>query len=81
MDSSPPQFKIVLVGNSGVGKTCLVRQFTQREFVTKNGATIGVDFLIKPLKVDGKSRWGFPRKCSLITPVTNLSLSLPQTRT
>jgi len=47
-------FKIVLIGNAGVGKTCLVRQFTQGKFPTRQGATIGVDFLIKPLTVKGE---------------------------
>lgn len=46
-------FKIVLVGNAGVGKTCLVRQFTTGKYPTRQGATIGVDFLIKPMDVKG----------------------------
>ena len=46
-------FKIVLVGNAGVGKTCLVRRFTQGAFPCGQGATIGVDFMIKSLTVNG----------------------------
>ena len=46
-------FKIVLIGNAGVGKTCLVRQFTQGKFPARSGATIGVDFLLKPMVVKG----------------------------
>ncbi|KAI8119425.1 Ras-related protein Rab-30 [Lucilia cuprina] len=46
-------FKIVLVGNAGVGKTCLVRRFTQGLFPPGQGATIGVDFMIKTVEVDG----------------------------
>jgi len=46
-------FKIVLVGNAGVGKTCLVRRFTQGVFPGGQGATIGVDFMIKTLTVNG----------------------------
>lgn len=38
-------FKVVLIGNSGVGKTCLVRRFTQGVFPKGQGATIGVDFV------------------------------------
>lgn len=34
-------FKVVLIGNSGVGKTCLVRRFTQGVFPKGQGATIG----------------------------------------
>lgn len=54
MDDYKYLFKIVLVGNAGVGKTCLVRQFTQG--VAPNGhqgATIGVDFMIKNVTVNG----------------------------
>lgn len=47
-------FKIVLIGNAGVGKTCLVRRFIQGEFPVSQGATIGVDFMIKPMIVKGK---------------------------
>ncbi|XP_077983873.1 ras-related protein Rab-30-like [Glandiceps talaboti] len=44
-------FKVVLIGNAGVGKTCLVRRFTQGLFPPGQGATIGVDFMIKTVKV------------------------------
>jgi len=46
-------FKVVLIGNAGVGKTCLVRRFTQGLFPPGQGATIGVDFMIKTLEVGG----------------------------
>lgn len=46
-------FKVVLIGNPGVGKTCLVRRFTQGLFPPGQGATIGVDFMIKTVEVDG----------------------------
>lgn len=43
-----------LLGNAGVGKTCLVRRFTQGLFPPGQGATIGVDFMIKTVEVDGE---------------------------
>ncbi|ODN03835.1 Ras-related protein Rab-30 [Orchesella cincta] len=47
-------FKVVLVGNAGVGKTCLVRRFTQGLFPPGQGATIGVDFMIKTVDINGE---------------------------
>ena len=41
-------------GNAGVGKTCLVRRFTQGMFPPGQGATIGVDFMIKTVEIDGE---------------------------
>ena len=49
-------FKVVLVGNAGVGKTCLVRRFTQGMFPPGQGATIGVDFMIKTVEIDGEKK-------------------------
>nr|CAD2185231.1 unnamed protein product [Meloidogyne enterolobii] len=53
MDDHKYLFKVVLVGNAGVGKTCLVRKFTQGVFPPGQSATIGVDFMIKTLNVNG----------------------------
>ena len=47
-------FKVVLIGNASVGKTCLVRRFCQNVFPAGQAATIGVDFLIKTVEVDGE---------------------------
>lgn len=48
-------FKILLVGNSGVGKTSLIRRFSKGYFSETIGSTIGVDFCVKSLKIDGET--------------------------
>ncbi|XP_074610294.1 ras-related protein Rab-43-like [Acropora palmata] len=47
-------FKIVLIGDPGVGKTCIVQRFKKGTFIEKHGSTIGVDFTMKTLEVDSK---------------------------
>jgi len=47
-------FKVVLVGESGVGKSSLIQQFTQGEFQQDLRATIGVEFALHEMEVDGK---------------------------
>lgn len=48
-------FKILLIGDSGVGKTCLLLKFTDDVFQTSYISTIGVDFRIKTINLeDGK---------------------------
>uniref|UniRef100_V5HJC9 Ras-related protein Rab-43 n=1 Tax=Ixodes ricinus TaxID=34613 RepID=V5HJC9_IXORI len=47
-------FKIVLIGNCGVGKTCVVHRFKSGMYVERHGNTIGVDFAMKTLTVEGK---------------------------
>uniref|UniRef100_A0A1I7WMI7 Ras-related protein Rab-26 n=1 Tax=Heterorhabditis bacteriophora TaxID=37862 RepID=A0A1I7WMI7_HETBA len=44
-------FKIVLIGDMGVGKTCVVQRFRNGTFVDRQGTTIGVDFTMKTLVV------------------------------
>jgi len=46
--------KLVLIGNSGVGKTCLLMKFADGTFTENYVSTIGVDFRVKMLNVDGK---------------------------
>ena len=48
-------FKIVLLGESGVGKTSVVTKYTDSVFLEQNAATIGVDFRIKTVKALGES--------------------------
>ena len=53
-DSFDYLFKIVLIGDPGVGKTCIVQRFKKGTFVERHGSTIGVDFTMKTLVVDSK---------------------------
>ncbi|XP_022095903.1 ras-related protein Rab-43-like [Acanthaster planci] len=53
-DSFDYLFKIVLIGDAGVGKTCVVQRFKSGTFLEKQHSTIGVDFTMKSLTVDGK---------------------------
>ena len=48
-------FKVLLIGNSGVGKSSLLVRFTDDVFTDNFMPTIGVDFKIKTLMVDNKS--------------------------
>ncbi|XP_030646421.1 ras and EF-hand domain-containing protein homolog [Chanos chanos] len=52
--SSGPErlFKIVLIGNSSVGKTSLLRRFCDNCFYPGTSATVGVDYSVKTLTVD-----------------------------
>lgn len=47
-------FKLVLVGDSNVGKTSLLTRYTDSIFSTNYISTIGVDFKIKTIKIDEK---------------------------
>lgn len=47
-------FKIILVGDSNVGKTCVVQSFKSGIFMEKQQNTIGVDFTVRTLDVNGK---------------------------
>uniref|UniRef100_A0AAY4E4T6 EF-hand domain-containing protein n=1 Tax=Denticeps clupeoides TaxID=299321 RepID=A0AAY4E4T6_9TELE len=46
-------FKVVLVGNSSVGKTSLLRRFCDGSFHPGTSATVGIDYRVKTLTVDG----------------------------
>ncbi|XP_029523515.1 EF-hand calcium-binding domain-containing protein 4B-like [Oncorhynchus nerka] len=45
-------FKIVLVGNSSVGKTSLLRRFCDDCFYPGTSATVGIDYSVKTIRVD-----------------------------
>ncbi|XP_059290220.1 ras-related protein RABA1d isoform X1 [Lycium barbarum] len=47
-------FKVVLIGDSGVGKSNLLSRFTRNEFSLESKSTIGVEFATKSLTVDTK---------------------------
>ncbi|PQM34697.1 ras-related protein RABA5b [Prunus yedoensis var. nudiflora] len=47
-------FKVVLIGDSAVGKSNLLSRFARNEFDPNNKATIGVEFLTQELEIDGK---------------------------
>ncbi|KAF9621836.1 hypothetical protein IFM89_028424 [Coptis chinensis] len=47
-------FKVVLIGDSGVGKSNLLSRFTKNEFSLESKSTIGVEFANRSLTVDGK---------------------------
>lgn len=46
--------KVIILGDSGVGKTSLMNQFVNKKFSKQYKATIGADFLTKEIVIDDK---------------------------
>ncbi|XP_048751082.1 ras-related protein Rab-11A [Ostrea edulis] len=62
--SDPPSYsedeydylaKVVLIGDSGVGKSNLLSRFTRNQFSLESKSTIGVEFATRSVHVDGKT--------------------------
>lgn len=44
-------FKFIIIGDSGVGKSCLLLHFIDNKFRDKHDVTVGVEFGAKQLKI------------------------------
>ena len=51
---SSKTFKILTIGESGVGKTCILRRFVENKFLKNHLATIGIDFKTKTLNINNQ---------------------------
>ena len=47
-------FRLVLIGDSGVGKTALLLRYSENTFNASFISTIGIDFKIKTIDIEGK---------------------------
>ncbi len=48
-------YTVVLIGDSGVGKSNLLSRFTRNEFNLESKSTIGVEFATRSIQVDNKT--------------------------
>jgi len=48
-------FKMLLIGNSAVGKSCLLVRYAENSFNENFFNTIGVDFKIKTIQLDNQN--------------------------
>lgn len=48
-------FKLIIIGDSGVGKSCFLLQFLDGDFKEDHNVTIGVEYGAKTLSLNGKS--------------------------
>jgi len=46
--------KILIIGDSAVGKSSIINKFCEGQFSHTHIATIGIDFKIKTIEVEGK---------------------------
>jgi GTPase SAR1 family protein len=49
---APPTFKVVIVGDCNVGKTCLIKRYIEGTFQQGEDATLGAQFYSK--KIDAQ---------------------------
>lgn len=54
MAAPNPVLKIILLGDSGVGKSSLINRYVKNEFNEKNTQTIGVDLFTKVTEINGE---------------------------
>ena len=52
--NSESLFKILLLGDSGVGKSCIILRYIENNFSTNLMNSIGVDFKLKNIELDNK---------------------------
>lgn len=48
-------YKVLVIGDLGVGKTSIIRRYVQQTYSTNYRATIGVDFALKVLNWDSET--------------------------
>lgn len=48
------QIKLLTIGDSSVGKTCLLHRYTNKTFSSSSIPTVGIDFKIMNITIDGK---------------------------
>jgi len=48
-------FKLILIGDSGVGKSCILQRYMKHSFEESYKCTIGVDFLMKSIVINGQT--------------------------
>ena len=48
-------FKIIIIGDAGVGKSNILTRYVKNEFDSSKQPTVGVEFSSKKIKVDNKS--------------------------
>ena len=53
-DSEPPLYKILLLGDSTVGKTCFLLRYVDDSFLDLHMATIGLDYRLKTMILDNQ---------------------------
>jgi hypothetical protein len=53
-DHPATQIKLLLIGDSGVGKSCCLLRFSEDSFTPSFITTIGIDFKIRTIDLDGK---------------------------
>merc|ERR1712127_647193 len=54
-DECDHRFKLLLIGDSGVGKSCLLLRFADDTYTDSYISTIGVDFKIRTVELEGKT--------------------------
>ena len=50
-------FRLLLVGDSGVGKTCILIRFVEDTFNSSYISTVGIDFKIRTVEIGKLSSW------------------------
>ncbi|KAG2456564.1 RB39A protein, partial [Polypterus senegalus] len=50
------QFRLIVIGDSTVGKSCLLRRFTEGKFTDVSDPTVGVDFFARLVEIEPGKR-------------------------
>ena len=54
IDPQIPKYKLIMLGDQGVGKSCILNRFINDTFTEEDQATIGLDFHSKNVQIDNQ---------------------------